>query len=101
MADVAAEVSYTSEALDGEGQASRSAAALPDGPLQHRLDRTTADKEKANAEKEKANAEKEKAIKEKELLQKQLEEAKAELELAKTNAGGVVDVPITLSTKKV
>ena len=101
MADVAAEVAGTSEALDGVGQASRSAAALPDGLLQHRLDRTTADKEKANAEKEKANAEKEKAIKEKELLQKQLEEAKAELELAKTKVGGVVDSPITPSANKV
>ena len=101
MADVAAEVADTSEGLDGGDQASRSAGALPDGLLQRRLDRTTADKEKANAEKEKANAEKEKAIKEKELLQKQLEEAKAELELAKTKVGGVVDVPITPSANKV
>ncbi len=54
MADVAAEVADTSEALDGVEQASRSAAALPDGLLQRRLDKTTADKEKANAEKEKA-----------------------------------------------
>jgi hypothetical protein len=108
MTDVAAEVADTSEALDSVGQASRSAAAPPDGLLQRRLDKTTADKEKANAEKEKANAEKEKAnaekekaIQEKEMLQKQLEEAKAELELAKTNVGGVVNVPITPSSNKV
>ena len=54
MADVAAEVADTSEALDGIGQASRSVAAPPDGLLQCRLEKTTAEKEKANAEKEKA-----------------------------------------------
>ncbi len=82
MADVAAEVADTSEALDGVAQASRSVAALPDGLLTRRLDNMTAEKEKANAEKEKA-------IKEMELVQKQLEEAKAELELAKTKSAAL------------
>ncbi len=59
MADVAAEVADTSQALDGVKQASRSVAALPDGLWQHRLDKTTAEKEKANAEKEKAIKDKE------------------------------------------
>jgi hypothetical protein len=83
-----------SEALDGGQQASRSEAALPDGLLQRRLDKTTAEKDKANAEKAKA-------IKDMELVQKQLEEAKAELELAKTKVGGVVDGPITPTANKV
>ncbi len=51
MTDVAAEVADTSEALDSVGQASHSSP--PDRLLQRRLDKTTADKEKANAEKEK------------------------------------------------
>ena len=94
MADVAAEVADTSEGLDGGDQASRSAGAMPDGLLQRRLEKTTAEKEKAIAEKAKA-------IKDMELVQKQLEEAKAELELAKTKVGGVVDGPITPSANKV
>ena len=94
MADVAAEVADTSEGLDGGDQASRSAGAMPDGLLQRRLNKTTAEKEKAIAEKAKA-------IKDMELVQKQLEEAKAELELAKTKVGGVVDSPITPSANKV
>jgi hypothetical protein len=94
MADVAAEVADTSEGLDCGDQASRSAGALPEGLLQHRLDKTTAEKDKANAEKAKA-------IKDLELVRKQLEEAKAELELAKTYVGSVVDVPITLPANKV
>ena len=94
MADVAAEVADTSEALDSVEQASRLEAAPQDGLLKHRL-------AKEKAEKEKAYAEKEKAIKEMELVQKQLEEAKAELELAKTKVRGVVDVPITLSANKI
>ena len=86
MADVAAEVADTSEAFDGVEQASRSVAALPDGLLQRRLDKTTAEKDKANAEKAQA-------IKEMELVQKQLEEAKAELELAKTKSAALWMVP--------
>ncbi len=54
MADFAAEVADTSEALDGGEQASRSEGALQDWLLQHRLTKEKADKEKANAEKEKA-----------------------------------------------
>ena len=94
MADVAAEVADTSEGLDGGDQASRLAGALPDGLLQRRLDKTTAEKDQANADRAKA-------IKDMELVQKQLEEAKAELELAKTKVGGVVDGPITPSANKV
>ncbi len=94
MSDVAAEVADTSAALDGGEQASRSEGALPDGLLQRRLTKTTAEKDKANAEKAKA-------IKDMELVRKQLEEAKAESELAKTKVGGVVDVPITLPANKV
>ena len=94
MADVAAEVADTSEGLDGGDQASRSAGALPDGLLQRRLDKTTAEKDQANADRAKA-------IKDMELVRKQLEEAKAELELAKTKVGGVVDGPITPTANKV
>ena len=54
MADVAAEVADTSEGLDGGDQASRSAGALPDGLLQRRLDKTTAEKNQANADRAKA-----------------------------------------------
>ena len=75
-------------------EASRLEGALPDGLLRHRLEKTTAEKDKANAEKAKA-------IKDLELVRKQLEEAKAELELAKTKVGGVVDSPITPSANKV
>ena len=83
IADVAAEVADMSEALDGGQQASRSEAALPDGLLQRRLDKTTAEKDKANAEKAKA-------IKDMESVQKQLEEAKADLRVIRNATVGVL-----------
>ena len=90
MEDAVAEVADLHAALDSDEQAG--AALLPDGHLQRRLDKKTAEKEKETAAKEKA-------IKEKELLQKQLDEANAALELAKANVGDIM--PITPSSCKV
>ncbi len=83
VTDVAAGVADTSEALDNVGQAS--CLAPPNGLLQQRL-------EKSTAEKEKTTAEKETAVHEKEFLHKQWEAAKANLELAKTIVGYKVNL---------